>query len=385
VRIIYQDRQGALWIGTGEGEPAEAIPDVGGLNRLDPKKGTFTRYLHHPSDSTSLFDNKIRAILEDSQGNFWVGTRGNILHLMDRSKGTFERVNKSITLGKNPVPKLTYQEETFIPFIHEDASKALWIGTADGLHRYEPKTKQATHYPYIPNTPSPRLQDSYDTETGNITHWDTTATNLAGPRDTKPWWAFNSREGVLWISTLAGNLYKYDPFQSYIPNYELGTSVNAFYEEEDGTFWIATTKGLIQQASDTTQTQRFVHDPANSSSLDDDRVLSLYKDRQASLWVGTAKGLNRFDRQNQTFTHFAYSTKATGKAGSLAIYCMYEDQKANFYVGTRQGLFWLDRRSGTWTAYQNTFKRTSINENHILSLLEDAQGKLWIGSRSEGG
>ena len=64
----------------------------GGLNRFYKNTGTFTRYLHDEKDPRSLIDNRIRAIFEDSNGNFWIGTAGDGLHTMDREKGTFERL-----------------------------------------------------------------------------------------------------------------------------------------------------------------------------------------------------------------------------------------------------------------------------------------------------
>ena len=42
-------------------------------------------------DPHSLINNKVNAILEDSKGNFWVGTAGDGLHTMDRATGKFER------------------------------------------------------------------------------------------------------------------------------------------------------------------------------------------------------------------------------------------------------------------------------------------------------
>jgi ligand-binding sensor domain-containing protein len=91
VRAIYEDKQGAVWIGTGSPFGNESGPDEGGLNRYNYDTGTFTRFMHNPNDSTTLIDNKVRAIMEDSRGNFWVGTKGDGLHTMDRNTGKFTR------------------------------------------------------------------------------------------------------------------------------------------------------------------------------------------------------------------------------------------------------------------------------------------------------
>ena len=87
VNVIYEDKSGVLWIGTGlVWTPGGA----GGLNRMNPD-GSFTSYLHDPNNPHSLMNDKIRSIFEDSYGVFWVGTSAEGLHIMNRAKGTFER------------------------------------------------------------------------------------------------------------------------------------------------------------------------------------------------------------------------------------------------------------------------------------------------------
>ena len=66
VRAIYEDKQGVLWIGTGNVYASEKYdPAKGGLNKFDKKTGRFTRYLHDPSDPFSIENNKVRAFYED--------------------------------------------------------------------------------------------------------------------------------------------------------------------------------------------------------------------------------------------------------------------------------------------------------------------------------
>jgi len=89
VITIYEDKEGTIWVGTGTA--FQGSDSCGGLNKLNKKTGKFTRYLHNDKDAHSLIDNRVSEIFEDSRGNFWVGTAGDGLHIMDRSKGTFER------------------------------------------------------------------------------------------------------------------------------------------------------------------------------------------------------------------------------------------------------------------------------------------------------
>ena len=69
------------WL-AGSPFPGEGLPEDGGLNRFDRTTGKFIRYLHDPVNPNSLASNKVKAMFEDSKGNFWVGTAGNGLHIM---------------------------------------------------------------------------------------------------------------------------------------------------------------------------------------------------------------------------------------------------------------------------------------------------------------
>lgn len=89
ISSIYEDKQGTLWIGTGDQGSSKLFE--GGLNKLDRRTNTFTRYLHNPSDPNSLIENRVLAIFEDSRGTFWIGTGGDGLHTMNRKSGKFTR------------------------------------------------------------------------------------------------------------------------------------------------------------------------------------------------------------------------------------------------------------------------------------------------------
>ena len=86
---VYEDQAGSIWAGTY----------TGGLNLLDPATGSITRFVHDPQDPSSLSNNIIRAILEDSQGRLWLATDGG-LNLFDRASGTFTRPHATRRLSR---------------------------------------------------------------------------------------------------------------------------------------------------------------------------------------------------------------------------------------------------------------------------------------------
>jgi ligand-binding sensor domain-containing protein len=216
VRVLYEDRRGTLWVGTGS--PFGETPDgAGGLNRMDRIRGVFTRYLNNPHDSTSLIDNKVRALFEDSHGTFWVGTFGDGLHTMDRQHGTFQRY----PYDPNQPEKLSRpylrgaRERSSISFITE-AGGDIWIGAdRGGLNRYNPVTKELTHF-----------------EPGSI--------YASGLQDQSIWSGLTTQDGVLFLGTCCGasNLYSVNPSSVHLILHETPGAVSTFYEDTSGRIWL---------------------------------------------------------------------------------------------------------------------------------------------------
>jgi ligand-binding sensor domain-containing protein len=114
------------------------------LIALTSTKKNFTRFLHDPNNPSTLIDNRVRAIFEDSKGRFWVGTCGDGLHTMNRKLGSFERhrynAMDSNGLSRPPVRNTLGWVDDVISFISEDAAGTIWIGTlSGGINRYEPE------------------------------------------------------------------------------------------------------------------------------------------------------------------------------------------------------------------------------------------------------
>ena len=129
VWCIYQDKQGTIWIGTS-----------GGLNKLIPSENihshvTFIRYTHESGNPSSLSGNQVNTMYEDNSGNFWIGTDGGGLNKFDRKSEEFTRFNEEDGLPDNSIKGILGDNEG-----------NLWISTANGLSKYNPKTKTFKNY-----------------------------------------------------------------------------------------------------------------------------------------------------------------------------------------------------------------------------------------------
>jgi signal transduction histidine kinase/ligand-binding sensor domain-containing protein len=362
VRAIYEDREGTLWIGTGL--PWVHNPE-GGLNRFDRSTGTFTRYLHDPNNANSLTSNKVRAIFEDSRGNFWIGTDKDGLHTLDRKSGKFTRYSydpkQPEKLSRPPVNVQVGYDH--ITFILEDAEKKLWIGTAaNGINRYDPVSQKITHF-------------------GND------ADKSGTFPDNSSWWGYASSDGLVWVATEEENLFKIDLHNIHIPHFQVDDLNRSLLEEAPFFMWMGTNNGLVRKNLKTGTLQRFVHEPLNENSISSKFITEIFKDNEGILWVGTTNGLNIYDAESGNFTRYLHDPKDATSLSGYAITDIREDRDGNLWIGTiNGGLNLLDRDTGKFTHFRHDDKDdSSIGDDSVTEIIEGEKNELWIGLRGNVG
>lgn len=356
VRELYEDGQGTIWIGTGFPFTGDLKWKEGGLNRFNPTDKNFTRFLHDPKDTSSLIDNRVRTIFEDSKGRFWVGTAGDGLHTMDRENGRFERHRydpaKPNGLSRPALRKTRPWADDFIAFIREDVAGIIWIGTfSGGLNRYDPEARKITHYETLKEK------------------------SAAINPPTGFWWSYTSKDGALWISAYDG-VYRLDPLRNQIPYYDVGTSVRSLLKDKAGQLWLGTPDGIVLYDTARINKYSFVNDKSDSASLSFNMVNSLFESADGNIWIGTDKGANYYDNQSRKFTRCLNEN---------TIYHIYEDREGSVWFGTNSGLVLLNRQAGTFTRYQkNASDSTTLSHNSISYIAEDKTGYLWFGTFEDG-
>lgn len=110
ITSIYQDKKGFMWFG-----------GYNGLYRYDGLE--LIHFVYDPKDTTTIGDNKITCIIEDSEDNLWIGTQNglNILHL---DENIFTRVTEE-NFG---LPN------SFIMNIYMDSNQVIWLGAFGGIY-----------------------------------------------------------------------------------------------------------------------------------------------------------------------------------------------------------------------------------------------------------
>ncbi len=350
VNAIHEDRSGQLWFGT-----------INGLNTFHRETGTFTHYRVIPGDPTSLGDNMIWVIYEDRSGTLWIGTsRG--FNKFDRKTGTCVRYT-----GERGEPGNSQRPGdrmgNRISAIHEDGSGVFWIGTGNGLKRF-------------------------DRETGKYT------VSLEGKIITG---IYEDRAGVLWIGTMGGGVSTFDRETEEFVHYRadpknptgLGSDrILTIYEDRSGSLWVGTDgKGINRFDRQTGKFRHYRNDPDDPDSLSHNDVYSFVEDRTGVLRVGTSGGgLDILDRETGRFTRYRPNPGKPGGPGGIFVLSICEDSTGALWFGTNgAGLHKWDRETGAISKYRGAPTDASgLSGNFVMTLYEDSTGTLWVGTLRSG-
>jgi len=353
---IFQDSHGFMWFGT-----------VDGLNRFDGY--SFVIYRHSPADSNSISDNFIRSIYEDHSHTLWIGT-GNGLEQFN------PHTEKFIHHEIDPISKRPSDNE--VRAIHEDRADNLWVGAASGgLNRFDRKTGVFKRYLHDPQNPN------------SLSHNSVSA-------------IYEDRPGRLWIGTVGGGLNRFNPttgeFIHFKNDPQDSNSLNSnivlsLYGDSAGeTLWVGTHGGglnklRLSEVGDTRPGRgtfsHFLHDPADSYSLSDNRVFSICGDSTGVLWLGTfVGGLNKFDPEKKIFTCFQHDLLQPKSLSGSFVLALSIDRSGNLWCGTNgRGLNKLNLNPAKFLRYRHDPNNPGSLQNMVVRAIHQGpDGALWVGT-----
>ncbi len=347
---ILEDSAGVIWVGTGNG-----------LNRFNPVDQTFTSFSHDSANPHSLSHNRVRVLCEDSNGTLWIGTDGGGLNRYnpDSEEKPFTRFTH---LEDDPTSLSNNSLRCLLP----DGNGGLWVGSnGGGLSRFQ--SGRFTHFRYDPDDPTSLSDNSVIS-------------------------LLKDKQGALWVGTIEGGLNRLDPgnidsghFQHFRhdpknPRSLASNSVQALYQDNQGSLWVATDNGLDEWQEDSASFTHYRHDPLSTSSLSENRVTALFQDRGGVLWVGTGNGLNKWNATTGFFQHYRQNNDGSGLSSNF-VNGFHEGKNKELWIVTYNGLNRLDRQTGTYRTYRHDPKdENSLSENRTYSLLIDSQDMLWVGT-----
>jgi len=313
----------------------------------------------HLSLEEGLSQSVVNVITQDSTGFLWVGTDDGL----NRFDGYTFKVYKP-----NADDPQSLSDRTITDIV-EDQQGNLWIGTRQGgLNRYDPITGKFTQYLHDRNN------DTSITG-GQVTELCLDKNGL--------WVGTNNGLDFLDFQTTTFTHYRDSPDSSI----QLGSNfITALYLDTNDNLWIGTVDtGLnLLNKKDGTITS-YKYNKNREETLSHNRVLSIAERSNGEIWVGTANGLNRFNISDQTFTRFTNDQDRPESLAGGIINSLFADRSGTLWVGTNNGLDRYDLQTNSFIHHQHQPSVSgSLSHDEVYSIFEDASGVLWIGTLGGG-
>ncbi len=299
-----------------------------------------------------LPQNNVASIVQDRTGFIWLGTQDGLA----RYDG-----HRMVVLRNEPDDP-TSLSASYVKQLLVARDGTLWVGTeGGGVDRYHPD--RSTFDRFVPGP------------------------GKAGALQSGSIWAMSEGpDGTLWIGTGGGGLAALDPATGKIRSFGaedgLPSDVFAVSAGPDGTVWAGTSAGL------------FALDAARGGAIplfQDDKelaeatVTSLIRDRKGTLWVGTdGQGLVRYAPATRRIDRFRADPADFTRLGDDSIRSVYEDKDGGIWVTTDNAIARLDPATGRGQRFPVGKDDPRGLPESPRGVYQDATGVIWVMTLGRG-
>ena len=144
----------------------------------------------------------------------------------------------------------------------------------------------------------------------------------------------------------------------------------------------ASNKGL-EVLSKNKLSKLYTHQANNIHSLSSNHITSIVRQRDSLLWVGTSdNGLNKINLKTEQVSRV--NLLGDTKESNLQIDALFNDKLGNLWIGTNEGIHVITSKKDTISIKKSFQEGKGLSDNNVLCFEEDNMGQLWIGTRNGG-
>ena len=384
LKCQYHDRYGNVWVGT----------DHSGLYCVNIGTKEWKQYSHINGDVKGLSHETVADIVEDAKGDMWIATLGGGICIWDRKKAEF----RYAVAGKGDWSLLTNS----VTCLYQDVTGSMWVGTRNGIHFYnslmmkfnkynvkdwDEQSEDGYIFAILKNKAGQILVKgrneliSFDEKTNEAVFLDIMKPQYEKVRKVV---MFEDSKGNLWFGFSLDVIGKYNPVKKSYEKITMRSpwkdcipfrNVNAFYEDIDGTMWIASEIGALNYNPQTN-----VFTPLFQSKdliYPEDKVNVIVRDSYGELWLGTEGGLKRYGRDGALMANYVINPDDEKSISDNVITSIHEDKKKTLWIGTKGGLHRFNRQDDSFSLIT---RPDEVLGDVVMGIVEDDSNNLWISS-----
>ena len=338
-----------------------------GLNRFDGKD--FVTYRHNAKNKNSIADNIIRKIFIDDKHNLWVGTQNGLSRYnreLDNFNNFFNVANNDNSLRDNVIWDI-YQNKSKL-LGNNQTKPLLWISTTDGLHtlKTDSDIKQITFQRI-------KVRDYNDRI-----------------REIKT--IFQDKQQNYWLGSFDNGIHLLSKNLTYLGSltsqnkYDLTIDAQALFDIKtiDNQYWLATNNGLFivddryQLVSHLTADNR---QKSTKQHLLSNNIRAIAQFDENHVWIATHEGLNTVNLLNDQIDSYQSNAQATSLSENWLM-DIFQDTNGSMWLASYGG--GLNKYSPLTSLFHHGLAIKEGKNFRIESFAETSDGKVWLSSEEQG-
>ena len=332
----------------------------------------------------------IEDIFQDSEGYIWLGTNDGLNRYNGYEFKIYNYEEYQNSISHNGITDIT-----------EDKYGNIWVNTVSGVNKINKKTEKISNYTEI----NGKIKEDSTTEIivtkdNNILVGTYEGLNIYNAKEDSFDIILEQKDGILssciysidedingniWIGTELG-LNKLSKDFKVLETYPSESEIyNIFCDDENGFVWAGSdSSGLLKIDTKTKEVTQYINDIEDENSIPANQVGVIIRDSKGNLWVGTTNGLARYNEKNDSFD--VYKNKVYDKNSLVYndVRSIIEDREGVLWVGTYSGISIFDTESSIKYYNAGLDDGYLLSENMVHGIYEDDEGYLWVGSRTKG-
>ena len=376
VEDILIDSDGFTWIATATG--------------LHKHNGyELTTFIKTTDQESSISENFITTLFEDSRGQIWIGTYNNGLNIYNKELGQFynfrNEPGNANSITSNRIPRSDR-------IIAEDRYQMIWLNTGNGLNKIDPKTREVKQFKGVPA--GQLIYDEREHKfwiiSDKISLFDPVSSGLTDftfEKEVRQVTSIVEMGSELWIASEQG-LFVFDrekrTFSSEMDLWRKDP-IKAIYKDKNDLIWIAIQKEIhlyhpVQKSFTTLSYEIGIED-----GILDDEINGIYGNGNGVIVITyNSRGFTRINLNVNRFNSITQVTSVQNNSGESAVRSILQDKFENLWLGTYK--FGVSRIMGDDLIVidHDPDDPGSINSDFITALFIDSRDRLWVGTFEDG-
>ncbi|MCB0688447.1 MAG: hypothetical protein KDC53_18035, partial [Saprospiraceae bacterium] len=383
--ILYQDRQGRVWL---------SFLNAPGLWEFNEAAGYFTPFQ-----------------LENEVGNYsdiWEDGLGNVMISKKEKNRVSDLYVVSADDAVTSFSQLARQEPIINVLYSDDFERLLFVGTNSGVRKITQTKKRVKKFlissPVL-NEKSLRgiteLPDSSIIVTDVTGRWH----QLDATRDSIYPITFNlparegavyedgareliyDHEGGVWGTRYSAGygaeLLHWDIYTKTLSSYFFPQKIQSLMLGQDGYIWFVSgqvnDENRLTYFDRTSKIFRHYFLPDGTNPLLDYQATYLFEGSDKTKWIGTTSGLIKIS-PDEPMQVFQFTENEYHGINSNIIYVIAEDSQHKIWIGTDAGVNMYDLKSPDEEAFIFFDTRDGLPDNNVCGILEDDNGNMWFST-----